>query len=404
MINMSPNWQYQSFSNVLLEPTRNGIYKNPSFQGKGIPIIKMGEVYENREIKDKKRDLLLLSDAEMQKLLVKEGDLLFCRTSLVASGVGHCAIVRKLTESTTFASNLILARINQKIANPNYYRYYFSSVKGINQLLSIARGTSVTTITGPDISSLIVAVPPLQIQNKIANILGSLDEKIELNRHMNKTLESIAQAIFKEWFVENPEAKGWKVKTIGDVVTVVGGSTPSTNNPIYWEEGTIYWATPKDLASLQSPILFDTNSRITELGLQQISSGLLLIGTVLLSSRAPIGYLAITQVPVAINQGFIAILCNEQIPNYYILHWLKKNIEGIKNRANGTTFLEINKSNFRSMSVVVPPPERMKTFIALVEPIYLKIVANLKETHTLVTLRDTLLPKFMSGHVELKVN
>ena len=148
--------------------------------------------------------------------------------------------------------------------------------------------------------------------------------------------------------------KGWKVGTIGESVRAVGGSTPSTKNPDYWENGYIYWTTPKDLSSLQSSVLLDTDRKITELGLTQISSGLLPKGTLLLSSCAPIGYLAISEIPVAINQGYIAMICNQELSNYYVLHWAKKNMDVIIRRANGTTFLAISKSNFRSIDIIIP--------------------------------------------------
>jgi type I restriction enzyme S subunit len=253
-------------------------------------------------------------------------------------------------------------------------------------------------VSREQLANLDCEIPPLPEQRAIAGILGALDDKIELNRHMNVTLEAMARAVFLE-MMKNGEGEE---RTIGDVVTVVGGSTPSTTNPAFWDGGVIHWATPKDLAHLQSPILLDSNSCISELGLKGISSGLLPIGTVLLSSRAPIGYLAITQIPVAINQGFIAIKCTEEVPNYFILNWLKENMEEIIGRANGTTFLEISKSNFRPMKVIVPLPRKMKAFVVQVEPMYLKIVANLKEARTLARLRDSLLPKLMRGDVSVK--
>src|SRR5690606_40270964 len=104
------------------------------------------------------------------------------------------------------------------------------------------------------------------------------------------------------------------------------GSTPSTTNPKYWEEGTNNFATPKDLASLSTSILLETEKKITDEGVNQISSRILPIGTVLLSSRAPIGYTAITTIPVSINQGFIAIICEKKLPNYYVLIWVKENM------------------------------------------------------------------------------
>jgi type I restriction enzyme S subunit len=280
------------------------------------------------------------------------------------------------------------------------YKYFLKALieLHLDQLLASATGSTFPNVSREQLANLDCEIPPLPEQRAIAGILGALDDKIELNRHMNVTLEAMARAVFLE-MMKNGEGEE---RTIGDVVTVVGGSTPSTTNPAFWDGGVIHWATPKDLAHLQSPILLDSNSCISELGLKGISSGLLPIGTVLLSSRAPIGYLAITQIPVAINQGFIAIKCTEEVPNYFILNWLKENMEEIIGRANGTTFLEISKSNFRPMKVIVPLPRKMKAFVVQVEPMYLKIVANLKEARTLARLRDSLLPKLMRGDVSVK--
>jgi type I restriction enzyme S subunit len=281
------------------------------------------------------------------------------------------------------------------------YRYFLKAIIDFRlpELLASATGSTFPNVSREQLTNLQCEIPPIPVQRAIAGILGVLDDKIELNRRINRTLESMARAVFRQLMKE----ERWKESTIGEVVTVVGGSTPSTKNPAFWEGGDIHWSTPKDLSALQDPILLDTNSRITELGLQEISSGLLPVGTVLLSSRAPIGYLAITQIPVAINQGFIAIKCTDEAPNYFILNWLKDNMEEIIGRANGTTFLEISKSNFRPMPIFIPSPEKMKNFVKTVEPLYQKMVANLKESRTLASLRDSLLPKLMRGEVRVKV-
>jgi len=173
------------------------------------------------------------------------------------------------------------------------------------------------------IRSFTLIIPTHAEQRAIAHILGTLDDKIELNRRMNETLEAMARTLFKSWFVDFDPVRakmegrdprlpnhiadlfpdrledselgaipaGWEIKTVGEFVTVVGGSTPSTKELTYWNEGTHCWATPKDLSALTVPVLLNTERRITDAGLAQISSGLLPAGTVLLSSRAPIGYL-----------------------------------------------------------------------------------------------------------------
>jgi type I restriction enzyme S subunit len=281
-----------------------------------------------------------------------------------------------------------------------------------------------------------ILVPPLTEQRVIAATIGAFDDKIDLNRRMNETLEAIASALFKSWFVDfdpvrakaegrqpagmNAETaalfpssfdaseigeipSGWQVSTIEEEVRVVGGGTPSTNEPAYWEGGTLPWATPKDLSALADPVLLSSARNITELGLSQIGSGLLPKGTVLLSSRAPIGYLAISEVPVAINQGFIGMVCDARLSNYYVLHWARGNMDAIVSRANGTTFLEISKASFRPMPVVVPSQLIIKQFNRFVEPLYRKMVVNIQETETLANIRDAMLPKLISGEKKLTI-
>ena len=280
-----------------------------------------------------------------------------------------------------------------------------------------------------------VVVPPLAEQKAIAAVLGALDDKIELNRRMNATLEAMARALFQSWFVDFDPVRakldgrqptgldpataalfpgtfqdsvaghiptGWTVKPVGEVVDCVGGGTPSTAEPKYWEGGTHHWTTPKDFSSLQAPLLLDTDRKITDAGIAKISSSLLPAGTLLLSSRAPVGYLAIAAMPVAINQGFIAMKCNERASNFFMLNWCQTNMAEIESRATGTTFAEISKRNFRPIFVVLPPKELMTAFTAKVAPFYAQITANLYQTRTLVTLRDTLLPQLLSGELRVK--
>ncbi len=182
---------------------------------------------------------------------------------------------------------------------------------------------------------------------------------------------------------------------------IVGGSTPRTSVADYWD-GSISWATPKDLSRLTSTPLFRTERSITEQGLQQISSGLLPRGTVLLSSRAPIGYLAIAEVPLAINQGFIALNSLGAVPNLYLWQWVAHHMAEIKDRANGTTFQEISKANFRPIGFDTPPARVIDQWMNAAEPLYQLVVKLEYETSILATLRDTLLPKLMSGELRVR--
>lgn len=258
-----------------------------------------------------------------------------------------------------------------------------------------------------------VSFPSRPVQTRIVGILGAVDEKIEFNRQMNRTLEEIAQTLFRAWFVDfegdtdlveselGPIPRGWKVNAIGKLIDTVGGGTPSTKQPSYWEAGEIPWTTPRDLSGLGVPVLLDTAKKITEAGLEKISSGLLPAGTVLLSSRAPVGYTAIAQIPLAINQGYIAIPPQGRLSSYYVLFWLRANMDRIKGRAGGTTFAEISKKNFRPMLAIEPPAELEERFDRVVGPLFERIVLNERQSRILAELRDTLLPKLISGEIQI---
>ena len=198
---------------------------------------------------------------------------------------------------------------------------------------------------------------------------------------------------------EIPE--GWEVSQIGNEVEAVGGSTPSTKEPSYWHQGEHYWATPKDLSKLWSPVLLDTNRKITAAGLQKISSRTLPVGTVLLSSRAPIGYLAIAEILTAVNQGFIAMKCERRLPNLYVLYWCERNLGYIQDIAGGSTFAEISKKTFRAVSVIVPQRAILVMYERLSRPLHERLVINVKEAVALAALRDTLLPKLISGAIRV---
>ena len=244
-------------------------------------------------------------------------------------------------------------------------------------------------------------VPSITEQTAIASILSSLDNKINLLHRQNKTLEQLAETLFRQWFVEEAE-ESWEVGTLDDVISVKGGTTPSTTKPEYWD-GNIHWTSPRDLSNATSIYLFKTERKITDKGLAQIGSGLQPVGTVLLSSRAPIGYLTITEIPVAINQGYIAIVCDKIVSNYFIYLWCKSNMETIENAGNGSVFQEISKTSFKSLEITIPSKERLNHFDKEVEPIFQKIKSNQIQIRTLTQTRDSLLPKLMSGEVRVNM-
>ena len=368
--------------------------------------------------------------SELKNVEVQSGDVLL---NISGDSVARCCVVDDSILPARVNQHVAIIRTDPKKLNARFLRYVLISPTMQQTMLSWAgAGGTRDALTKLMIQSFEVLAPQsITEQTLIGNILGTLDDKIELNRRMNDTLEAIARALFKSWFVNFdpvhakaedrntglpkeiadlfPDSfvdselgkipRGWSISKIGKLATVSGGSTPSTKEPTFWEPGTHYWATPKDLSNLKSPVLLRTDRKISASGLTQISSALLPRGTVLLSSRAPIGYLVVAEVPVAINQGFIAMLAAEGVSNLFVLRWVEWAHDLILSRANGSTFLEISKSSFRSIPIVCPTKNLFRAFDQLARPLYSRLVSNEKESRVLADIRVTLLPKLMSGEI-----
>ena len=195
-------WPIRRFEELLDEPVRNGIYKSKEHHGHGVKIVNMGEIFAHPRLRAVPMKRVGLSESEIERFAIAKGDLLFARRSLVAEGAGKCCVVLDVDEPTTFESSIIRARPAAATSDPLYLYYFFCSPPGLHRLDTIRRQVAVAGITGKDLSALEIPAPPLPDQRAIAHILGALDDKIELNRSMNATLEAMARALFRSWFVD----------------------------------------------------------------------------------------------------------------------------------------------------------------------------------------------------------
>ncbi|MDD2465301.1 MAG: restriction endonuclease subunit S [Desulfobulbus sp.] len=370
------------------------------------------------------------TERDYAKYQLKKNDIIMARTC----SPGICRII-KSDMAAVFNNGLARIRTKTGVVDPNFLFYVFKSHDFIDYIYGISHGTSVQlNMKVGDLTRYQFVMPPLSVQRIIAALLETLDDRIALLRETNITLEAIAQALFKSWFVDfdpvrakqegrEPEGldsvttalfpdsfeeselglvpKGWQTLPLEKAVESVGGGTPNTKEAIFWEPAEFAWTTPRDLSGLQSPVLLKTDRLLSAKGVANVSSGLLPKGTLLLSSRAPIGYLAIAQIPLAINQGYIAILPSSQLPPLYMLFWCKQNMEIIKSRSNGSTFMEISKKAFRPIPALVPPVSLINSYMAVAEPVFERLVKNEQQAQTLTNLRDTLLPRLISGQLRL---
>lgn len=402
--------------------------KTPEKTDSGVPLI-TAKVIKGGRIEEPTEFIAVDAyDAWMRRGIPRAGDVVLTTEAPLGE------VAQLGNERVALAQRVVTLRGKAGVLDNTFLRYVLQTESMQSQLVARATGTTVLGIKQSELRKVEIRLPPLDLQRSSAALLANLDDRIALVREANSTLEAIAQALFKSWFVDfdpvraksqglapagmdeataalfpdgfeaaeiGETPRGWTVLPVGDAVECVGGATPDTKDERYWSPAEHAWTTPKDLSGLASPVLLRTERLISAQGLARIGSGLLPAGTLLLSSRAPIGYLAIAQLPLAINQGYIAVLPGGRLPPLYMLFWCRQNMELIKARANGSTFMEISKKAFRPIPALVPSEPVVSAFEHTASPLFARIVENERQAQTLAQLRDTLLPRLLSGQLRL---
>lgn len=348
------------------------------------------------DLSDVKRIKKSVSES-LERSKLYENDILLTYTG---NGYGDCAII---TESNKYhlAPNICKISPFPKLIYPYFLYSYIRSKIFYSQMTNHMVGSSQPTIPMKTIRLLEVPLPPLEIQKKIVDVLYSLDEKVRLNKQINKNLERQAQALFNQLFIEGANPL-WKIGMICDLGAVVGGSTPSKSKPEYYTDKGISWITPKDLSVNKSKFISHGENDITELGLKNSSATIMPEGTVLFSSRAPIGYIAIADGEVTTNQGFKSVVPKPEIGTAYVYYFLKHSLPTIEGMASGSTFKEVSGSVMKSVPAQIPDGDTLSKFNDFCGPLFAQQKQLEKENRTLAELRDTLLPKLMAGEIDVK--
>ncbi len=333
------------------------------------------------------------------------------------------------------SADVICLRAANEI-DPLFLYYLMSQDLFFDFVMQGAKGTKMPRGDRNQIMQWSVSLPSKSEQQKIASILSALDDKIEVNRRINDNfviekffeilliwmlttpindnLEQQAQALFKSWFVDfepfkNGEfveselgliPKGWRVGCLDEIGDIFGGSTPSKSKPEYYTDRGIAWLTPKDLSVSNCKFTAKGEIDITQEGYNSCSTKLMPKGTVLFSSRAPIGYITIAKNNICTNQGFKSVV-PKIAGTAFIYYFLKTSTKEIENKATGSTFKEASGALMKSLQLAIAPKTIFDVFEKALKPILSKQEVLEDESRRLATLRDTLLPKLMSG--ELKV-
>jgi len=433
---MAVDWQAIPFERLLAEPVRNGIYKPKEYHGRGAKIVNMGELFAHPRLGAVPMKRVELTDSEAKRFMLAEGDLLFARRSLVAEGAGKCSVVLCIDEPTTFESSIIRARPDVSKTSPLFLYYFFNSTYGLHLLDTIRRQVGVAGITGSDLSRLEVPLPPLAEQRHIAHILGTLDDKIELNRRTNETLEAIACALFKSWFVDFDPVRaksegrdpglpadladlfpdmfeesemgkiprGWKVAPLGDVADVVDCS--HAKKPERRARGRPLL----QLSNIRTDGLLDMTDAylIDESDYRAWTSRMEAApGDCVITNVGRVG--AVAQIPggltAALGRNMTGVRSKPSFacPAFLLEALLSEAFrnEVVLNTDTGTILDALNVRSIPRLRLVFPGGDLATRFEEIGRPIRAKMEANLEEFRTLATLRDTLLPKLISG--ELRV-
>jgi type I restriction enzyme S subunit len=295
---------------------------------------------------------------------------------------------------------LLPARVNQHVAivravpnqaDPEFLLYVLQNLKG--HLLSLASaGATRNALTKQMLEGLVIPLPSLAEQKEVARTLSVLDREIANNRNINHRLEQMAQAIFKSWFVDFEPSVPFT-----DIIKVLGGGTPKTDNGNYWN-GSIPFFTPKDTVATY---VFATEKTLTETGLSNCNSQLFPKNTVFVTARGTVGKLALAGCPMAMNQSCYALVGKSGYGQYFVYHLASEAVAHLKRKASGAVFDAIVTRDFTSEQVPNPPTEEISQFERKVAPLYESICNNIVESQQLAALRDTLLPRLMSGELSV---
>lgn len=393
-------WRQVRFGDLYSVDARNGLTKPSKVRGAGSKMINMGELFAHDRIYDIPMELVPLNTAEKTNAKIEPGDLLFARQSLVLEGAGKCSIVMETSPLTVFESHLIRVRLDSTKALPLYYYYYFKSP--LSPMKSIVSQCAQAGIRSNDLRELIVNAPPIEQQHQIARELSVYDDLIENNRKQIKLLEEAAQRLYKEWFVdlrfpghENTKItdgvpEGWKIQTLSQIADVVMGQSPKSE---FYNQNGQGLPFHQGVGSYGTRFVVD---KIYSTSFTRIAEA----GSILFSVRAPVGRLNLTRNRVVIGRGLAAInhRLGKQSYLFYLLkeHFFKDDVIG-----NGAIFASISKDELLAQQFTIPVSNLIEQFNVIVSDMDERIAELAEQVTLLIEARDRLLPKLMSGEIEV---
>ena len=365
--------------------------------------------------------------------VLKPGQIVVTMTDLSKQSdtLGHAARIPKDSNIWLHNQRVGLLVFNSGSPSvPRFIEYLLRSREYRSWVVGSATGTTVKHTSPGRIESYRTRVPPLPEQRAIASILGGLDDKIDLNRRMNETLEAMARALFKDWFLDfgptraklegrepylapdlwamfpdrlDDEGKpeGWEDVPFSSLVSIIGGGTPKTSVDAYWS-GSVPWFSVVDTPPTGSVFVTDTEKKITEAGLQGNSARLVPVGTTIISARGTVGNLAVAGQPMTFNQSCYGLHGAEPVGDYFVYLASQQMVGRLQSMAHGSVFSTITRQTFDSITFARTEGPLLRSFENSAAPLFARILSGVRESKTLAQTRDLLLPQLMSGEIRVR--
>ena len=384
---------------------------------------------------------------------IQKGDIIY---STVRPVQRHYGLISFPVKNMLVSTGFVVIRGNSKKCDTTFLYYFLTQKSVVEKLQTIAEHSTSAypSIRPSDIESLDITFPSLPEQRAIAHILGSLDYKIELNRRINETLEGMAQALFKSWFIDfdpmidnalaagNPIPeelqlrvamreslgdarkplpedirtrfpdefaftnemgwipKGWVVKSLGELIHLIGGGTPKTSVTEYWN-GNIPWFSVVDAPSASDLFVIDTEKHITQLGVDKSSTQILPVGSTIISATGTVGKCAMVGEPMAMNQSCYGIRGREGISDSFIYYTIRERVAELQRGGHGSVFNTITRDTFKTIKIPFDNAEITQKLEERIKPSFDRILANCCQSKDLALLRDTLLTKLLTGEIRV---
>lgn len=353
-------------------------------------------------------DLKSVDDEDSNKYLLKENDIVFARTG---NSTGRSYFYQKEHGDFVYAGFLIKFSIDPQKVNPKILKYYTHSQEYYNWVKSFDTGGTRGNINAKTFGDMPISLPKRSVQDKIVGILSALDSKIENNNKINANLEAQAEALFKSWFVDftpfkdqpfvdselGPIPQGWKVGKLGDYVEIKRGGSPRPIQKFLASQG-LNWLKISDATSTQSPFIFNIKEKIIIDGLKK--TVFLKAGSLVLSNSATPCIPKFLSIDSCIHDGWL-YFPHSQLPENYLYLFFKLMRNNLVSKANGSVFLNLKTDIVKNQVFAFSGEEIYNSFDKIIAPLFKEIENLTYETFKLSALRDTLLPKLMSGEIKL---